>query len=282
MWGGSIFFLKPLANVNVINDLNGELINLYKIVKHHKDELLKQFDFELYSRQRFKEFISMDKSHLTDIQRAAIFMLVQHMSYRARIPAQTFNTSKCEQAVRPIEKFEEKINQATKKLRTAVIENKSWEKCIEIYDTEKTFFFCDPPYLDLTGYGVGFGVDQYELMSTLAKTMKGKIMITINDIPKIREIFDGLNFREVEIKYSIALKEHKKSRELIITNYLGASMTIEEINAIDKETINLYDSLLGILGENLNEETMIEVKRKLTALVSKNFKLSIELRKGIK
>ncbi|WP_044977946.1 hypothetical protein [Taylorella asinigenitalis] len=59
-------------------------------------------------------------------------------------------------------------------------------------------------------------------------------------------------------------------------------MTIEEINAIDKETINLYDSLLGILGENLNEETMIEVKRKLTAIVSKNFKLSIELRKGIK
>lgn len=53
--GAAMFFLRPVpAEVEVLNDVNGELINLYRVVKHHLEEFVRQFKFALSSRQVFK------------------------------------------------------------------------------------------------------------------------------------------------------------------------------------------------------------------------------------
>ena len=49
-----MFFLRPMAaDVEVLNDVNGELINLYRVVKHHLEEFVRQFKWALSSRQVF-------------------------------------------------------------------------------------------------------------------------------------------------------------------------------------------------------------------------------------
>jgi DNA adenine methylase len=53
--GAALFFLRPMpAQVEVINDINGELVNLYRVVQNHLEEFVRQFKWALSSRQVFK------------------------------------------------------------------------------------------------------------------------------------------------------------------------------------------------------------------------------------
>lgn len=88
---------------------------------------------------------------------------------------------------------------------------------------EDTFTLADPPYHDvLCSYnGVTFsGDDQRELKESL-DWLKGKWMLTINDHPFIRELYEGYEMIEWAPKYSCAqtAEGRKKAPELIITNY---------------------------------------------------------------
>ena len=50
--GAALFFMRPQpAKVEVLNDLNGQLINLYRVVQHHFDEFVRQFQWTLTSRE---------------------------------------------------------------------------------------------------------------------------------------------------------------------------------------------------------------------------------------
>lgn len=52
--GAALFFMRETASkVEVINDLDGELVNLYRVVQHHLEEFIKQFKWALVSRQMF-------------------------------------------------------------------------------------------------------------------------------------------------------------------------------------------------------------------------------------
>nr|DAK49910.1 MAG TPA: DNA adenine methylase [Caudoviricetes sp.]DAQ17095.1 MAG TPA: DNA adenine methylase [Caudoviricetes sp.] len=52
--GAALFFLRPKrAKCEVLNDLNGQLINLYRVVQHHFDEFVRQFEWTLTSREVF-------------------------------------------------------------------------------------------------------------------------------------------------------------------------------------------------------------------------------------
>ncbi len=68
--GAALYFLRPPAKVEVINDINGELINLYRVVQHHLEEFVRQFKWALTSRQVFEWLKQTVPESLTDIQRA--------------------------------------------------------------------------------------------------------------------------------------------------------------------------------------------------------------------
>jgi|GEM_PF-3456885 len=52
--GGSMFFLRQPAEVEVLNDVNSELTNLYRVVKNHLDEFVKQYRFAVSSRELYE------------------------------------------------------------------------------------------------------------------------------------------------------------------------------------------------------------------------------------
>jgi DNA adenine methylase len=72
--GAALFFLRSVAaEAEVLNDANGELVNLYRIVQNHLEEFVRQFKWALTSRKVF-EWLKMTRPEtLTDIQRAARF-----------------------------------------------------------------------------------------------------------------------------------------------------------------------------------------------------------------
>ena len=114
----------------------------------------------------------------------------------------------------------EAIRALSLRLDRAVIEHLSWEKCIALYDRPTTFFFCDPPYTECgrTSYDGWTNTDVQKLRDVLIR-VKGKWLVTLNDAPAIRRIFEGCQFVEVSRALGINNKgggKAKTYRELII------------------------------------------------------------------
>lgn len=77
----ALFFLKEPSLVEVINDINGDIVNLYRVVKHHLEELHKQFKWVVVSRQNWEWLRSTPVETLTDVQRAARFLYLQKLTF---------------------------------------------------------------------------------------------------------------------------------------------------------------------------------------------------------
>ena len=220
--GAALFFLKPApADVEVINDINGELVNLYRIVQHHLEEFVRQFKWALSSRQMFAWQQMTRPETLTDIQRAARFFYLQQLAFGGKVQGQSWGTATTAPAGLNLLRLEETLSAAHVRLYGVHVENMPWETCIDRYDRAHTFFYLDPPYWETEGYGVPFEFDQYVRMASRASSVKGKVMISLNDHPEIRRVFQGLHIETVDIEYSLGNKNgHGAERgELVITNY---------------------------------------------------------------
>lgn len=216
----ALYFLKEPSRVEVINDINGELVNLYRVVKHHLEEFTRQFKWALVSRQIFKWLQDTPKETLTDIQRAARFYYLQKQAFGGKVADHTFGISTTSGPRFNLLRIEEELSLAHLRLSRTIIEQMDWAECIKRYDRQHTLFYCDPPYWGTEGYGVKFALTEYMRIAELAGSIEGKMIISVNDIPKMREIFAGLDMQEVEIKYNLQTTgKTKPKRELIIKNF---------------------------------------------------------------
>ncbi|EPB9486894.1 MULTISPECIES: DNA adenine methylase [Citrobacter] len=216
----ALYFLKTPSKIEVINDINGELVNLYRVVKHHLEEFIRQFKWALVSRQIYKWLKDTPEETLTDIQRAARFYYLQKQAFGGKVADHTFGTSTTSAPRFNLLRIEEELSMAHLRLSRTLVEHMDWYQCIERYDRLHTLFYCDPPYWGTEGYGVDFSMDNYGRMAALARSIKGKMVISVNDIPEMRQAFDGLNIQTVDISYNLKVSGPASQRkELVICNF---------------------------------------------------------------
>ncbi|MCB8889914.1 DNA adenine methylase [Vreelandella malpeensis] len=216
--GAAIFFLKEPSKVEVINDRHSELVTLYRCVKHHLEELVRQFKWALVSREDFLMQRDVDPRHLTDIQRAARFFYLQKMAFGARVSSPTFGVSVGAPPALNLMRVEEDLSAAHLRLARTYIEHLDWKECMRRYDRPGTLFYLDPPYWGTAGYGNAFELEEYAAMAEIAKNAQGQVVISVNDIPEMREAFAGLNIRTAQTRYTVGGGGGEPAKELIITN----------------------------------------------------------------
>lgn len=225
--GAALFFMRPqAAPVEVLNDINGDLVTLYRVVQNHLEEFIRQFKWALSSRQIFEWQKMTRPETLTDIQRAARFFYLQQHAFGGKVSGQTFGTATTGPAINLL-RIEENLSAAWQRLAGTYVENLPWFECAERYDRPHTFHYMDPPYWQTAGYGVDFSFDNYERMASFMTRCKGKVMVSINDHPDIRRVFEGFNLQALDIRYSIANQRNALagvSREMVITNWKPNSL----------------------------------------------------------
>ena len=91
--GAAVYFARHPADVEVLNDVNGDLVNLYRVVTHHLEEFVRQFKWALTSRQVFKWMQDTKPETLTDIQRATRFYYLQRSAFGGKVTGQTFGVA---------------------------------------------------------------------------------------------------------------------------------------------------------------------------------------------
>lgn len=217
----NLLFCKPPSKTEVINDINADLVNLFRIVRFHPREFLAQLRTMTHSRVEFAD--ARSQPGLTDIQRAVSSYLVIKMAFGGKGGTKdpSFGYGTVGRA-----KFRRTalsaVTRVHKRLDGVCIENLDFADCIKRYDRPHTLFYCDPPYHATAGYKADFTwADQLRLAEAL-RSIKGKFLLSINDHPDIRRLYKGLTKRKVNVQYSIARDKTPEARnrtELIIANY---------------------------------------------------------------
>lgn len=216
----ALLFMKTPAKSEVMNDVNGDLVNLYRVVKHHLDEFVRHFRWALTSREQFLLEQDTAPHTLTDIQRAARFFYLQKLAFGSKLEGATFGTSTTAPARLNLLRIEEELSAAHLRLSGVQIERLDWHACVQRYDRPHTLFYMDPPYWGTEGYGVDLALDNYDLMAELMRTMQGQAIVSVNDIPEMRKAFNGHTIKRLPISYSVGKSGAARSQryELVIHN----------------------------------------------------------------
>lgn len=217
----NIFLRKEPSKVEVINDINKEIITLYRVVQNHLEEFVRYFKWALVSRDEFYRQRKVFPDTLTDIQRAVRFYYVQKSCFAGRVDSPSFGYSKTVPPRFNLLRVEEELSSVHLRLARAVIECLPYGDILERYDTPDTLFYLDPPYEGVEHYyGRGtFSKADYPALADILQKMKGRFILSIKDSPYIRDAFAGFKMEEVPITYTAARDAGKAGAELIITNF---------------------------------------------------------------
>lgn len=212
--GWVLFSRDKHAPMEVFNDVNGELINLYRIVKHHPEALQDELEWLLMSREQFFDELNRNTRGLTDIQRAARFFCIIKESFGA--DCRSFG-------VRPrdMQKTIDYLKEVSDRLNRVVIENQDFERLIKTYDRPDALFYLDPPYYEAEKYYPDrFNPEDHERLRDCLCNIKGKFLLSYNDCQQIRDLYEGYTVIEVDRADNLVNKnESRRYKELIIKNF---------------------------------------------------------------
>lgn len=199
-----ILFRKAPSRVEVINDRDCELVTFWRVVQNHLEEFLRYFKFALVSRKLFELEGRKDPTTLTDIQRAVRYFYLQRNGFGGKTFARTFGTSAVGGPRLNLSTIEEVLLEVHWRLAHVIVECLDACECIRRYDRPGTFFYLDPPYYGTVGYAVPFKREDYlRLAETLSK-VKGRFLLSLNDVADVRQIFKGFHVARIRTSYSLS------------------------------------------------------------------------------
>ncbi len=221
---GWVLFRKDPAHsiVEVYNDINGDLVNLFRVVKHRPSALVEQLNLVLYSRATYTRFVKeFDQPVEDEVRRAARFIYILKSSFGSKVGA-SWGYGRTQKAKTIIDlKFIETVRE---RLQSVYIENNPFEKVIATFDTKDTLFYLDPPYW-IEGekfYQHELTQDDHGRLNEVLRGIKGRFVLSYNDCDAVRDLYHGFNVQTTkDVHYCLNNKrdEARKKSELIITNY---------------------------------------------------------------
>lgn len=239
--GGAALALDLEHKNTILNDLNSELINMYKVIRDNSEELiaeLKRFQ-NSHNTEFYYHIRNLDRtdalSKMSDVAKAARTIYLNKTCfnglYRVNSKGQ-FNSpiGRTSSGKTPDIVQEDLIREMSKFLKTVQFHNGDYKDCLATTKNGDVVFF-DPPYdqdesISSEGF-VGYQKEGWtrkdlEELKTVCDelSIRGvKVVLTNNDTEFVRKLFAGYNFREVEVKRSISRDGNKrKGKELIIYN----------------------------------------------------------------
>ena len=249
---GSVLLGKPEVSLfEVYNDYDRNLANLFHCMKERTMATIREIGFcHLNSREdfnairRFFEYEQFDDRYLSeelrlteflfpppeaselkeirtritedyDVRRAAMFLKLLRYSYSSggkSYASQPFD----------IRKLFGLILDLQERMANVIVENQDFETLIRHYDRPDAFFYADPPYFSTEDmYAVGFGWNDHVRLRDTLQGIKGKFLLSYNDCPEIRGLYEGFSLFDFSRTHSMAQRYEagKEFKELLIGNY---------------------------------------------------------------
>lgn len=219
VFGGAawVLFGKPQQSgqLEVYNDIDGDLVNLYRCVKYHCAELQRELSCLPDARECFLDFgRQLDAGGLTDIQRAARYYYIIRESFGSN--RRSYKTSEI-----TLDRGIDYLPQVQDRLRKVKIEHRDFDPLIRTYDRFDALIYCDPPYVDTEQYyDAPFSRADHERLAAVLASVKGRFLLSYNDDPYIRQLYAGCTIEGVVRGNYLSAQGNKTPyKEIIIRNF---------------------------------------------------------------
>jgi DNA adenine methylase len=207
---GAIFFNKKRSVVETINDLDGNVVNLFNVIREQPEELARLIEFTPWSREEYSKSYTMTGENLEDARRFLVRMWQaigakssDITGWRSNIKALNGNVPQWST------KLPQKILDASWRLKhfrnfLVQIENRPAVDCITRYNRNNVFIYADPPYIRSTRSGRIYACemndqDHIELLELLKKH-SGKIMLSGYESELYNDLLQGWHTEKLMAK----------------------------------------------------------------------------------
>lgn len=232
-FGGSAAVLinREPSPVETYNDIHGEVVNFFRVLREQKDALIEAIGLTPFSRAEFEAAIKEPVEGLSDLERARRFYVLARqvrtgLAQKASVGrwAHCLLTSRAGMAgaVSRWLGAVEDLPLIAQRLLRVQIENASAIEVIKRYDSEETLFYCDPPYPhesrgDSNAYANEMTDDQHRELAEVLHSVRGKVALSSYRCPLMEQLYSDWQCVEAEEKIIHSVKSAR--REIIWANY---------------------------------------------------------------
>lgn len=244
-FGGSaaVLFNKPESRTEIFNDLDGDIVHFFRVMRDKPEELKDWIDMTPYSRQLHEEYAEMfynGERPKDDIERAGIFLYLRFSQWGSKIDSkQPFKVKKDGHTPGYRNKVQE-IEEIADRFKDVVIECLDYTEIAEKYDGEDSFFYFDPPYVDVGDeYYTHDGSFDHEQFVECLNQIEGKYCVSYGAETPESLISDESFVVSRDQKYSLKASEGEGSQhvgtERLVMNYdpSDASFNTEGSDVLD-------------------------------------------------
>jgi DNA adenine methylase len=230
--GGAVFWAKEPAKVEFINDINGEVINFYKVLKCNYSELKREIDATLHSefQQKNAKQIYFHPEGYSDVKRAWALWILSLQSFYS-ILGSTWKCAKESSLTTQVQRRKEAFMEVyAKRLEHTSIFCRDALNVIKQTDSKDAFHYVDPPYFnaDMGHYG-GYTPEDFEKLLLLLTTLKGKFMLSSYPSELLSSFVQRTGWRMIEFDLARPAGGGRKT-EVLTMNY-DDIYTQEEVQA---------------------------------------------------
>ncbi|MGB8507980.1 MAG: DNA adenine methylase [Pyrinomonadaceae bacterium] len=232
-FGGSAAVLinRQPSPVETYNDVHGELVNFFRVLREQGDALTRAIGLTPFSRQEFEAAISEPSESLSELERARRFyILARQVRTGLAQKASSGRWAHCKLTSRAgmagaVSRWlgaVEDLPLIAQRLLRVQIEHAPAIEVIRRYDSEETLFYCDPPYphgsrTDVNAYAYEMTDDDHRELAKVLRGVKGKVALSSYHCDLMEELYG--DWRRIESGEKIIHSVKKSRMEVLWINY---------------------------------------------------------------
>ncbi len=219
--GGIFLRRRTPAKAEFINDKHREVYTLFRVLQEHYVAFLDMLRFQITTQANFNRLVEVDPDTLTDMQRAARFLYLQKCAFGGKVSGRNFGIWSDRPARFNLTTLEPDLEALHTRLSGVTVTCLDFGAFIDRIDRPGALFYLDPPYWGNEGdYGRDqFSRERFAEMSDQLRGMKGRFLLSINDVPEIRALFAWARLQPVRTNYTVAKAGSVAAAELLIANF---------------------------------------------------------------
>lgn len=221
--GGIFLRRSSRPKAEFINDAGRDVYNLFRILQEHYVAFLDLMRFQLTTQANFNRLVGTNPETLTDMQRAARFLFLQRTAFGGKVSGRNFGIAADRPARLNLTTLESDLKAMHERLSDVTVTCMGYADFLRRIDRPGAFFYLDPPYWGCEGdYGKDlFSREDFHSLANVLAGVQGRFLLSINDVPEIREIFEAFRIVAVNTSYSVAKSRSGKTgaAELLISNF---------------------------------------------------------------
>jgi DNA adenine methylase len=223
--GLAVYFAKPISALEIVNDLNGFVVNFWQQLKSNYDALHALIEQTLHSRRSHHDAYVMyeNPTLFTDLQKAWAFWVLCNMGRSGQISDTWGNSSQNDKVSKAIDNKRNRFtDELSARLSKTQIESIDAVELIKLKDSEQTFFYIDPPYVGSDmGHYKGYTQTHFEDLLNTLQNIKGKFLLSSYRNAYLTKLVKDLGWYQIEIEMNLAssTKKGAKKIEVLTSNY---------------------------------------------------------------